>query len=414
MPQIIILLVPNPHVASNKKLKLDANSIEDLSAQAAEAVKLGGDGVLCRPTDGDPTEADIFTSLEEIMKAKVMVWPESTLYPPGDVEPATVGEEAALEAEFEAASAAEAGVVALSLACPDDCGPGDSVTVEVDGVHVEVEIPDGVAPGDEFEVQIDMGAAAAGDPADEKDEQQEEEEEQPAVIAEPRVVILMVVPNPHCASNKKLKLTASSIEELAAQVATAVKLGEDAIICSPTDGEPTEGEVYTSLDALGDKAKVMVWPEAVLYPAVAAGDDEAEIQRLIDAEAEAELEAETDRILAEEAALEAEFEAASAAESAEQEQEQEQQPVVVAAAMDLEPPMDLPPPIPEEDFSRDFILMIMPNEHVKSNKKLTCSASTLADLAAQVGAACKIDGDVRTLYTISCQKINRCILTDCL
>ena len=230
--QFTLLVLPNPHCKSkSKKLKLTASTIEDLAAQAADEVKLGEDAVLCRPTDADtePTEADIYTSLEELGgKAKVMVWPESTLYPVADAE-------ADAEPTVEDA---EAGLVALSLACPDDCGPGDSVTVEVDGVQVEVEIPDGVAPGDEFEVHIDMGSDAVGDHA-------EAEEDRPADAAEERGLILMVISNPHCKSNKKLKLTASSIEDLAAQVGDAVRLGEDAILCAPTDAEPTEAEVST-------------------------------------------------------------------------------------------------------------------------------------------------------------------------
>ena len=118
-------------------------------------------------------------------------------------------------------------------------------------------------------------------------------------------------------------------------------------------------QLCTSLGALGGKAKVMVWPEAVLYPAIAAGDEEHEAAEEEERAAEEE-----------ERALEAEFEAASV--------EVVEQP---AAAMDLQPPMDPP---------REFILMIMPNEHVKSNKKLNCSPTTLADLAAQVGTACKV------------------------
>jgi len=49
-------------------------------------------------------------------------------------------------------------VVDLHLECPDECGPGDKLTVDVDGVQVDVEIPDGIGPGDDIQVNIDIGA----------------------------------------------------------------------------------------------------------------------------------------------------------------------------------------------------------------------------------------------------------------
>ena len=49
-------------------------------------------------------------------------------------------------------------VVDLRLKCPEESGPGDKVTVDVDGVQVDVEIPDGIGPGDDIQVKIDIGA----------------------------------------------------------------------------------------------------------------------------------------------------------------------------------------------------------------------------------------------------------------
>jgi hypothetical protein len=40
------------------------------------------------------------------------------------------------------------------VVCPEDCEPGDTIAIEVDGELVELEIPEGVAPGDAFEVNF--------------------------------------------------------------------------------------------------------------------------------------------------------------------------------------------------------------------------------------------------------------------
>jgi hypothetical protein len=40
------------------------------------------------------------------------------------------------------------------VVCPEDCEPGDTIAIEVDGEQVELEIPEGVAPGDAFEVNF--------------------------------------------------------------------------------------------------------------------------------------------------------------------------------------------------------------------------------------------------------------------
>ena len=282
--QHVLMVLPNEHVKANKKLKLQAASIQELAAQVAVAVKLGEDAVLCSPTEGAPSASDEYTSLAEIgEKAKVMVWPARSLRASSLA--------AAAEEEVEEEQPAADGAVTLALVCPEDCGPGDTVAVEVDGAEIEVEIPDGVGPGDEFEVHLapnaqadmpeDVAAAAEADAAAPTGGGQAHS----AVQAER---VLLVMPNAHVASSKKLKLQAASIQELAAQVAVAVKLGEDAVLCSPTEGAPSASDEYTSLAEIGEKAKVMVWPARSLrassLAAAAEEEEEEEEQQAVAAD----------------------------------------------------------------------------------------------------------------------------------
>lgn len=136
MTSYVLMVLPNEHVKANKKLKLQASSMQELSAKVAAAVKLGEDAVLCAPTTtGAPSASDQFTSLAELgNKAKVMIWPVRSL--------------------LGLNGSGGSGARSIALECPEDCETGDTVAIEVDGVEIEVEIPDGVGPGDAFEVYL--------------------------------------------------------------------------------------------------------------------------------------------------------------------------------------------------------------------------------------------------------------------
>ena len=143
----------------------------------------------------------------------------------------------------------------LSIECPEGCGPGDMLSIEVDGETLEIAVPDGVGPGEAFEVHIGE--------AEPEDEGVGEEEPPP-----PRDFVLLVLANAHVPVQKKLKLSASTLDMLCEQVAAAVGVA-DAVLCSPSDAAADEC-MFTALEELEDKAKVMVWP------ATAFGEEEGE------------------------------------------------------------------------------------------------------------------------------------------
>ena len=65
--------------------------------------------------------------------------------------PKQSGEEGA---EQEAEQEQEMETIEVEIACPDGCGPGDTITVDTPGGEVDVEIPDGVQAGDAFSIRI--------------------------------------------------------------------------------------------------------------------------------------------------------------------------------------------------------------------------------------------------------------------
>eukprot|EP01045_Picozoa_sp_COSAG04_P032860 COSAG04_NODE_6582_length_1299_cov_22.675833_2_plen_227_part_01 len=78
-------------------------------------------------------------------------------------------------------------------------------------------------------------------------------------VPTPRDFVLMVLPNEHVRANKKLKLQASTVEELGAKVGEAVGLEEAGAVCAPAE-DVSAAAPYGSLDEVSGKAKVMVWP----------------------------------------------------------------------------------------------------------------------------------------------------------
>ena len=140
------------------------------------------------------------------------------------------------------------GATALSIECPEGCGPGDVLSIEVDGEMLEIVVPDGVGPGEAFEVHI-AGADADAEPPGEEGFGEEDP---------PRDFVLLVLTNAHVPVQKKLKLSANTLDLLCEQVGAAVGVA-DAVMCSPSDAADDEC-MFTALEEIEDKAKVMVWP----------------------------------------------------------------------------------------------------------------------------------------------------------
>ena len=151
----------------------------------------------------------------------------------------------------------ETELATLSVECPEGCGPGDLLSVEVDGALVEVQVPDGIGPGDAFEVQLQPpGDTDHADPGEGwEGDGLETGDDEPIVT---RKFKLLVLVNAHVSTQKTLRVEASTIDELCEKVGKAVGV-EDAIVCSPSDHALDE-MMYTALDQIDDKHRVMVWP----------------------------------------------------------------------------------------------------------------------------------------------------------
>ena len=75
---------------------------------------------------------------------------------------------------------------------------------------------------------------------------------------EPRALLLLVSPNDVVAEFKKLKLEARTLKELAGQLAERLGISEPVLVCPA--GSIEDAVPYGSLDEIGAKAKVSVWP----------------------------------------------------------------------------------------------------------------------------------------------------------
>jgi Uncharacterized protein involved in chromosome partitioning len=95
-------------------------------------------------------------------------------------------------------------------------------------------------------------AATAAVATDPPDGAAEAEAEAPLEVA--REFLLMVVPNEHQAHNKKLKLSAKSLSELAASVGDSLGLSHRLLLSAPS--EPAETKPFERLEDISSKAKV--------------------------------------------------------------------------------------------------------------------------------------------------------------
>eukprot|EP01045_Picozoa_sp_COSAG04_P022099 COSAG04_NODE_2452_length_4097_cov_5.809405_2_plen_488_part_00 len=251
--KFVLMIMPNEHVRTERAyimLRTTASDLADLADKIVDAVGLSGEFVVCAPTE-PPAPSGRFLSLDDVgTKAKVMAWPASAL---GDPAAAAQTAEAAAEAEAALQQAAEAQAAATEEAA----WLAEQAALE----QAQAEPPPPPPP--------------------------------------PRDFVLMVLPNEHVRANKKLKLQASTIEELGALVAEAVGLEEAGVVC-PAAADASAAAPYGSLDEVSGKAKVMVWPAS----GFAAGSE------LLDVEPEPEPEQEQEQ---DHAALEAEWEAEAAA-----------------------------------------------------------------------------------------------------
>ena len=86
-----------------------------------------------------------------------------------------------------------------------------------------------------------------------------EDVESAASTVEARRLLLMVTANDVIPNAKKLNIEASDIDELYDKVAEGLGMSEPVFVC-PVAGSVDEAIPFESLDDIGDKAKVSVWP----------------------------------------------------------------------------------------------------------------------------------------------------------
>jgi len=253
---------------------------------------------------------------------------------------------------------------------------GDIIAVNTPGGEtIELEVPEGVAPGDQFEVRIsieepdqeqelDELAEAPADGIDEEEQEEEFSDEEPGSTAEMPVVeqppaqqpvasrdfVLLVLPNGHVATQRKVRLQATSLDELGESLGEAVGV-VDAVVCAPSDTISDEA-MYTSLDDIPEKAKVMVWPAAAFV--IDLGEQEHEQEQ--------------------------EDDDASVAATA-------SSVATTATSLGLGPPPAQASPRPADATAAaptDFTLMVMENELVPTARKIKCTAATLEALLEHV------------------------------
>eukprot|EP01052_Picozoa_sp_SAG31_P013732 SAG31_NODE_834_length_11650_cov_7.572245_2_plen_790_part_00 len=170
-------------------------------------------------------------------------------------------------------------------------------------------------------------AAAAAEAAAAEEEARIAAEEEAARLAATKEFMLMVMPSPIVESGRKLKCGAHSLENLRSQLSEALGVDSD-IVISLAVGEGEEPTAVESLDDVGAKAKLQVWPQSHFEGSAVEERAAARAEAAAAAEEEAAAAAEEEmaRIAAEEqeaaaaAQREADAQAAAAAVAAAEEE----------------------------------------------------------------------------------------------
>ena len=212
--EYMLMVTANEFVAHPKKLRIVASSLDELCDAVAEQLGLAEPVFVCAPSD-DVGEAVPYASHDDLgAKAKVSVWP------------------------------------ARCFGMDDGDDDDEDLAAMMQGFEAEdAETEPTAQEAEEAEVGV------------------------PPVSAEPaaasRDFLLMVTANDAVLNAKKLKITAVDIDELFDKVAEGLGLNEPVFVC-PVAASVGEALPYDSLDAIGDKAKVSVWPVRCFEEAEAA------------------------------------------------------------------------------------------------------------------------------------------------
>ena len=207
--EFMLMVTANEFVPYPKKVRLAADSLDEICDRVAEALAFAEPVFVCGPADS-VDEALPFESFEDFgAKMKISVWPARCF---------------GVESEEDVAE-----------------GQGEEVPMADDGAGDAVEPQrQQEQPGEE------VGVPPSAAP-------------EPAAAVEARRLLLMVTANDVIPNAKKLNIEASDIDELYDKVAEGLGMSEPVFVC-PVAGSVDEAIPFESLDDIGDKAKVSVWP----------------------------------------------------------------------------------------------------------------------------------------------------------
>ena len=310
MGEYMLMVMPSPLVAIGRKLKLQAETLEQLVELARADLELSGDADISLAVEGDAAPARLRTLAELPNKAKVQFWPKVAREESSEEEFSEEEQEPETTAADEVPAAA-ARQLLLMVTANDVVTNPKKLQVEAQTLEELAErvaeglelhepvfvceqaesIEDAVPYGsldeigdkakvsvwptrrfeEEEEEQEEAEQPASGGEAVEEDEVDEAEEEAvPPLSAEAvaalatapsvaREVLLMVAANDAVPNTKKLKLEAQTLEQLAEQVAESLEISEPVFVC-PVAESIEDAVPYGSLEEIGEKAKVSVWP----------------------------------------------------------------------------------------------------------------------------------------------------------
>eukprot|EP01043_Picozoa_sp_COSAG02_P000738 COSAG02_NODE_14_length_56855_cov_512.793661_19_plen_1225_part_00 len=206
--EFVLMVTSNELVPHPRKLRIDADTLDDLCDRVAEALEITEPVFVCRPADS-VDEAQPFVEFEQIgAKTKVSVWPARCFgMEEGEEEEV---EDAAIENSKAADTSTEPSQEEQTMRAGDEGEP----------------VPDTPEPGTE---------------------------------GESRKFMLLVTENDAIPHSKKLQIVASDVDELFDKVAEGLGMDEPVFVC-PVASSIDEAIPFESLDGVGDKVKVSVWP----------------------------------------------------------------------------------------------------------------------------------------------------------
>ena len=287
--EFLLMVTVNDVVLNAKKLKISASDIDELYDKVAEGLDLDEPVFVC-PVASSVHDAEPYGSLAEISdKAKVSVWPVRCFEEAEEDEaapasrgisfaedpPATTG---VSFAEGTDGSGVTEGVdVRKSYASGEYGGlmPPEDLVAE----HADPPPPRGISFADDTDgsgttagsssLRKSYGAGEYGGLLPPEDLVAEDA----AANAGQRELILMVTANEFVTNAKRVKVTVSNVDDLYDKIAEELQMDEPVFVC-PVATSVDEAEPYDSLDALGDKEKVSVWPARVFAVLEEEEDDD--------------------------------------------------------------------------------------------------------------------------------------------